>query len=155
MRNEDGHAVGDGHGARDTAGDGEVAVGAGMARPAVRAFAVLEELRAVNLSCTREPRGHFRELGLQRTPACEGLRGRLAVAESVVAGGTRGRERLHADARAPLDLLSKRTRLGRRRPRPVRPTSTRRIFAPSAPSRSSMRSYPRSICSTLLIVLGR
>src|ERR1035437_7141179 len=153
MRDEDRDAVGDGHRARDAGDERQVAIRAVVANPARRANAVIEERRAVHLPRAGEHRNALRHLGLKCQPARDGLRRRFAIAEPVVAGRARGGERLHAERLERVDLLPKRNRLGRRRSAHARPASTRLMCAPSAVSRSSMRSYPRSIWPTLLIVL--
>ena len=133
--------IGDRHDARDARGRRQVTIGAVVTSPATRPGSVLENVRAVHLSRTHEARGRGVEFPLQRNPSGNGFRGRITFPESVIAGGARVVvEGFHANRGERFDPLAKRNRSGGRYGGHVRPTSARRIFAPSPPRRSSMRS---------------
>src|SRR6476659_6312889 len=106
--------------------------------------------RAVYLSCNDDLACVLRELALKVGPPRHDFADWIGPGEPERSCIPRRRERPDSEALKIGDLFAVECRRYRRH---FLRSSTRRISAPSAMRRSSMRSYPRSICPTLLMTL--
>jgi hypothetical protein len=135
MRYENGYAVSNSDGEGKTALGSDVTISALDAEPPFPPVAVDDDARAVHLSRGREAGPLGRQLLAELTPSLHNDSRGLCGSQTKASRGAGGRERADTERREIVDAL----RVADDR-HVCRRSSMRSIFAPSARSRSSMRS---------------